>query len=246
MTAPLLVFGAALVGALWFYGNTLATRRAVADPRARGFRLTAAAGVFALFVLVSLAAGASGVLGRFDRFPPPVAGFLALIVAASFAVAFSRLGDALVDHVPLAGLIGFQAFRVVAEAVLYVGHHEGLAPVQMTFEGYNFDVVTGLTAIPVALLVRGGARRGLAYAWNVMGVAMLVVIAFLAMTSMPTPMRLFAEDNTWVTRAPYSLLPGVLVSAAITGHVLAFRKLRRAGSPAPAAHLPAGAKVAEA
>lgn len=54
----------------------------------------------------------------------------------------------------------------------------------------------------------------------------------LAAFWMPTPLRLFMNEpsNIWVTGSPYVLLPGVLVVAAITGHLLVFRLLARSHS----------------
>ena len=47
--------------------------------------------------------------------------------------------------------------------------------------------------------------------------AALLNIGFIAMTSMPTPLRLFMSepDNRWVAYFPYIYLPGILVVTAV-------------------------------
>ena len=177
------------------------------------------------FILVSyvMAIAKTGWLAKFDAFPPPVAMFFVSMVGAACYLGFSRFGTLLVKHTPLAALIAFHAFRILAEVAIFLGVHEGIAPTQLSFEGYQFDIVTGLTAIPVAFLAR--KNLALAFWWNTMALGFLVVIAFIAFASFPTPLQFFDQDNLWVTRAPYTLLPGVLVTSAIAGQLLVYRKI---------------------
>ena len=103
-------------------------------------------------------------------------------------------------------------------------------PVQMSYSGRNFDIVTGLTAIIVALIVtRQGASwsRPLVFAWNTLGVALLANILVVAVLSAPTPIRRFTNEpaNVWITQFPWVWLPAVMVLAAIAGHVLVYRRL---------------------
>lgn len=54
------------------------------------------------------------------------------------------------EAAPPAWLVGFQAFRMVMELILWLLYKGGAIPVQMTPEGLNFDVLAGLTAPAVA------------------------------------------------------------------------------------------------
>ena len=100
-------------------------------------------------------------------------------------------------------------------------------PPQMSFEGLNFDIVSGLSAGVIALM---GAwvtlPRWVYWAFNVMGTALLAVIVTIAIVSIPT-FALFGPDrtNTWVFGFPYLYLPAVMVQWALVGHLLVFRKL---------------------
>jgi hypothetical protein len=100
-------------------------------------------------------------------------------------------------------------------------------PEQMTYTGSNFDILTGLTAIGVAVALRHGiGGRPLVWLWNIGGLALLINVVTIAILSTPT-FAWFgrARLNLWVTYPPYIWLPTVMVTAALTGHLLIFRAL---------------------
>lgn len=188
------------------------------------FNLAAAA-----WVALALGLAASGVLGRWDVRPPPLMFLLAAILILGIVLARSALGDRLARGVSFAGLVGLQAFRLPLEVVMHQAHVEGLMPVQMSYSGLNFDIVTGITALALAVWLRvGRPPRAVVMGWNILGLALLANIVTIAMLSTPTfaafgstPDRL----NTFVTRPPYVLLPTVMVLAAWAGHLVVFRAL---------------------
>ena len=228
MTVGLLYFATGLVGLFWIYGQWIAARKEFTLIAQQRTWMIASTLLFLMIVTFSLTSGQSGLLSDFSRTPPPFAAFFLFIWAAAFYCAFSRFGDALVKHVPIYLMIGFQAFRILAEWVIYRAVHEGLAPVQLSFEGYNYDIITALTAVPVAILAYRKPASPWLWAWNFMGFALLLNVAFIAVTSMPLSFRLFENEpsNVWITATPYILLPGVLVTAAIAGHLITWRKLK--------------------
>lgn len=172
---------------------------------------------------------ASGSLARFDVRPPPLVLLLVTMVALTVGLGLSKLGGRLARGLPLAALIGFQAFRLPLELVMHQAAREGVMPVQMSFAGWNFDIVTGASALVVAWLAgRGRLPRWGALAWNALGSTLLVVIVAIAVVSTPlfaafgsAPDRL----NTWIAWPPYVWLPSILVAAALFGHVLLWRRL---------------------
>ena len=178
------------------------------------------------WMAITAGAAAAGLL-RFAS--PPTMPFVALLtVAIAIAVARSHTGERLALELPLAALVGFQSFRVIVELLMHRAYMEGLMPVQMSYSGRNFDIVTGLTAIPVALIVaRGRPASRLVLAWNVLGLGLLANILIVALLSAPTPLRVFMNEpaNDWISRVPWIWLPTVMVLAAMLGHILIFRRL---------------------
>jgi hypothetical protein len=198
------------------------------EPAATRRRRTAAVGAAVLvWLLATGVVGTSGVLRRTDGTPPPFA-FLVLAVAVlGLGLPLSRLGALLVAGLPLSVLVGFQAFRLPLELLMHRAYTEGSLPVQMTYSGRNFDVLTGMTAIFLgAWLAVGRVPRWVIAAWNLAGFALLANIVGVAILSTP----LFAafgpqHVNDLVTYPPFVWLPAVLVLAAFIGHVLVWRWL---------------------
>ena len=185
-----------------------------------------AAAVLAWLVLTALVA-ASGVLRRFDAVPPPFAGLVLAVIAAGFGVACSPLGTLLVRGLPLWFLVGSQVFRFPLELVMHQAAVEGVMPPQMSYSGRNYDIATGITAGLLGWwLLRGRPPRWIVVVWNAMGLALLVNVVTVAIVSTPL-LRWFGDDrlNTFVTYPPYVWLPTVMVTAALAGHLLVWRKL---------------------
>lgn len=226
------VLAIALVSALplarWWVGGR---RGDAAAARLRGTAVAAAgAGAWAT---VTGAIAASGVLARWDRVPPPMLILLAVSVVATIALAWSPFGARLADGLPLWALVGYQTFRVAVEVMLHRAYEQGVIGAQMTWSGRNFDVVTGASALVLALWLRSRgerrpAPRAVVWAWNALGLALLANIVAVAVLSMPTRFRAYdGPPNAWVATFPYVWLPTVMVTAALFGHLLVVRRLIR-------------------
>lgn len=210
---------------------------ALGEPPAvtRRWMLATAAGLLA-WLAATTSIAATGLLRDFSASPPPLMPLVGLSLGLTVLLVLSRFGGRLATGLGVAALVGYQVFRVPLELVLFMLHRDGAIPVQMTFEGLNFDVVSGLTAIPVAwLAARGRLPAWGLLLWNLLGFGLLLAIGAISFLSTPTAMRLFTNEpaNTFVAGAPYVWLPTFLVPAALFGHVLVFRRLwseRRAGA----------------
>jgi hypothetical protein len=201
----------------------------VSDDSGRYARLFAI-GASTWLVLTGVLASA-GFFARFDSMPPRfLIVFLPMMIGPLW-LARSRVGELLADRVPLVWLIGFHAFRLPLELVMHEAAATGTMPPQMTYTGLNFDIVTGGTAIAVALLAGfDAAPRWLIAAWNLLGSLLLLNIMTIAIASLPM-FRAFGSDaahvNSWVAYFPFVWLPAALVTSALFGHAVLWRKLLR-------------------
>jgi len=192
------------------------------------------ASVISLFTVAAMAISAfaalSGKLTQFDSSPPPMLVMIALVFVMAFAFGFSRFGRDGASNISLAALIGLQAFRLPLELIMHRAGTHGIMPQELSFSGYNFDIITGIWALILFVLLKYGRTipPRILWAWNIWGSLCLVVIAIIAITTTPV-IRLFGDDpthlNTWVLYFPYVWLPVVLVTIAISSHIVIWRKL---------------------
>ena len=205
---------------------------------ARSAKVALVAGVvIAAWLAISAVLASNGVLLHRGWGPPPLARLVLVLSVVTAVLAFSRTGGALVAALPLAAIVGFQAFRIPVEIVLAALHHEGLVPIQMTYEGLNYDILSGISAIVVAVLAaRGTLPRWGLVTWNVLAMGLLLTIIAIANLSTPGPFQIFHDGppSTVLVTAPFVWLPGFLVPAALFGHLLVFRLAFRRRRPSSA------------
>ena len=188
-----------------------------------------------IWLFVVAGASYSGALLPRSGPPLPFVALVVSIIAAGVLIARSKVGDRLARGLPLSVLVVFQGFRFPLELAMHRAHDEGLMPIQMSYSGQNFDIVTGVTAIVLAIaLALTRVPRWIVAAWNWLGLILLTNIVGVAILSTPV-FAYFGRDrlNVWVMWMPYTLLPAVMVLAALAGHLIVFRalSLRAASTP---------------
>jgi hypothetical protein len=153
----------------------------------------------------------------------------AVATLAGVAFVCSRSGTALLRRTSAAWLVGAQSFRVIVELVLWALALQHRAPLLLTFEGRNADILVGLTAPVVAWLcvVRRSWPPRVAVLWNVAGIAILSNVVIHALLSAPTPFQVLRTEppTTIIATLPYIWLPGFLVPLALSLHVASLRTL---------------------
>ncbi len=167
---------------------------------------------------------------KFSAIPPRfmIVLLLPLLTILGLTI-FSRNLAEILRHVPPAHLVYIQSFRVVVELLIWMLFLQDLLPIQMTFEGYNFDVLTGLTAPFIAYfcLVKKQWPRWVAIAWNISGLILVFTIVTIAILSFPTPFRYFMNEpaNRIVAQFPFVWLPAILVTIAYSMHFFSLKQL---------------------
>lgn len=167
----------------------------------------------------------SGFLADFSAFPPRIMLVLVVPLITLILLTFSKTTTELLAYVPSKAIVALQVFRVFVEIILWMAFLQNLLPVQMTFEGRNFDVIAGLTA-PVAAYFLARNKSALIL-WNILSLGLLFNIISIAVLSLPTPLRMFMNEpaNTIVATFPFVWLPGLLVPLAYGLHFLSLRQL---------------------
>lgn len=163
-----------------------------------------------------------------DSVPPRIFLFGVLPSILFIALYFVLFRD-FIERIPLRLLTLLHVVRVPVELVLYWLFLAGQVPEVMTFAGWNFDILSGVLAIVVYFAAfRGGAvRKGFLWAFNLVGLALLVNIVSIAVMSIPSPMQQLAFDqpNRAVIYFPYVWLPAIIVPAVLFAHLASLWKL---------------------
>lgn len=183
----------------------------------------------ALWIIFVSILSLKGVFLDFSSTPPKIFIVLAVpLITTVYFLASKRLNRILLS-IPEQWLIYIQSFRVVVEILLWLLFIENLLPVQMTFEGGNYDVVSGVTAIIIAYFCYTKEKwsRTIALIWNFAGLIALINIVTTAIFSMPTKFRFFMNEpsNTIVAYFPVIFLPAILVPVAYSMHLFSIKQI---------------------
>jgi hypothetical protein len=184
-------------------------------------------GIIIGWAVIVSALSLAGIMGNFEIFPFNIGPLLLIPFIAILLFTFSRSLREVLPHIHPARIIRLQVFRVFVEILLWFLFIDNLLPVQMTFEGRNFDVLSGLTAPLIAFLAfRNQLPKSVLIAWNLICLGLLINIVTVAVLSMPTPFRYFMNEpaNTIVAQFPISWLPTFLVPLA---YMLSFISIRQ-------------------
>ena len=141
----------------------------------------------------------------------------------------TKKGKVFTDNLDLKWLTLLHVVRIPVEIVLLYLFLGGLIPEIMTFEGYNYDIISGLTAPIIYYMFfvkKTMGRKGLLI-WNFICLGLLINILTIAVLSAQTPIQTFAFDqpNIGVTYFPYVWLPTVIVPIVFYSHLASIRQL---------------------
>jgi hypothetical protein len=170
----------------------------------------------------------SGMMQDFSKFPLNIIPVMAIPLIGILLITFSKTAKEILMNADPQVVIRLQSFRFFVELVIWLCFIEHLLPVQMTFEGRNFDVLSGISAPIIAWLYSTQKiNKTLLVIWNLACLGLLINIVTVAILSMPTPMQQFFNEpaNTAVAKFPYVFLPTFLVPLAYTLHFFSLRQM---------------------
>jgi hypothetical protein len=150
--------------------------------------------------------------------------FLGIILVFSIPA-----GRRYVDSLSLKWLTLLHVLRIPVEVVLFGLFVHKAIPQLMTFEGRNFDILSGLTA-PVFYYF-GFIKKNLGWkallVWNFLCLALLINIVVIAILSAPSPFQKLAFDqpNIAVLYFPFVWLPAAVVPLVLLSHLASIRQL---------------------
>jgi len=177
-------------------------------------------------------------IGDFYHYPdavPPrffVFGVLPTIILVAIYLVFFRKD--FIDELSLKALTLLHVVRVAVEITLLWLFQASQVPQIMTFEGRNFDILSGLTAPLIYFLAfrNGKTNRPLLIVWNLIALGLLINIVTIAFLSSKSPIQKLALDqpNVGVTYFPFIWLPTIVVPIVLFSHLTSLWKLFKTGA----------------
>lgn len=165
----------------------------------------------------------NGFYARTDTMPPRAVLLLAPSAAIVLALLARPAGRRWMRTLDLRALTLLHTCRIGVEVALHHGWQHGQLPQAMTYEGTNFDIVSGLSAplVWAYLHFSKTPRRWVLVGWNLLCLALLVNIVATAVLSLPGPLQTLnhAMPNRLVLSSPYVLLPAVVVPVVLFAHL---------------------------
>ena len=184
-------------------------------------------------VVASLWAGlaiAAGAAGWFSRSGPPLIGLFLIIplLVAGLSLLSPAVRSAALS-LPLWLLIGLNAGRMFAFLFLALEAEGRLGGPFAFYAGWG-DILTAAVALILASLIfrRQTVGRPVLHAWNLFGIADLLLAIFLGVTSAEgSPLQLIHDEpgSAAMTALPFSLVPSFLVPFYLIVHAVIWMRL---------------------
>ncbi len=189
--------------------------------------------VLGILLLMQTVLGLAGFYQQNMQFPPGLTFLLAPEILIIIILFITKGGRAFLDSLDLKKLTLLHVVRVPVEITLYFLFVAGLVPILMTFEGYNYDILSGISAPIIYYLsfVIKKVNKTALLIWNFVCLGLLVNIVTIAILAVETPFQKLAFDqpNVGVTLFPFVWLPGIIVPIVLLSHLASIRKLWDAG-----------------
>jgi hypothetical protein len=184
---------------------------------------------FTLFWMVIQAILAlNGFFQDFDVLPPRTFAFGPLPFFI-LTIAYLLLARKFLADLPLTVLTWIHVIRIPVEFVLLWLFQSSLVPVEMTFEGRNFDILSGISAPIIYFLAfrNDRVKRVLLIVWNLVALCLLTNIVTIAVLAFPSQFQMvgLSQPNIGVTYFPFIWLPAVIVPIVFFCHVASLYKL---------------------
>ena len=185
-----------------------------------------------LFIAIMLVQGVLAVTGFYtvkDVVPPrfPFIIIPSLIILIIFI--FSRKGKNIMQSLSLQKLIWIHIIRIPVELLLHWLYLEKQIPRAMTFDGFNYDIFSGITTPLIIALgfTKTGYRKIVLVIWNIICLLLLINIVMMAIVSVESPLQqmAFTQPNKAVLYFPFVWLPTCIVPVVLFAHLATLYKL---------------------
>ncbi|MFK7980877.1 MAG: hypothetical protein AB8G86_12905 [Saprospiraceae bacterium] len=183
-----------------------------------------------LWLLITGLLSIGGYYSNFKFLPPRIFLFglfpsLVMITTLCFSKSFVNI----LRYIPPIWLLKVQCFRIVMELMLFLAFLGDLFPFQMTFVGFNMDIIAGITALFAGRVFfrKGRVFKPEVIIWNIFGILLLINIVFITVISTPSIFRVFMNEpsSALIAAFPFTWIPTFIVPYALAMHFFSIRQV---------------------
>lgn len=186
--------------------------------------------VAVIWLTIQTVIALSGLYTNTQAMPPR---FIFLVLPPLMVIAIlctTRKGCVFIGRWNLRWATWLHIVRIPVELVLLWLFLYKQVPQLMTFEGRNFDIISGLTApLIIWLAWKNGllVKSKMLLLWNFICILLLLNIVINAVLSAPFPFQQLAFDqpNVAILYFPYIWLPGFIVPAVLMAHLVTIKRI---------------------
>jgi len=211
-----LVFGLTVLGALFIFYK--------AANHSKAFLV-----LLSIWIIGQTIVGLLGFYRDESTIPPRFSLLVLPPLLTIFTLFITKDGRRFIDSLSVKTLTIFHTIRIPVELVLFWLFMYKMVPDLMTFEGRNFDVLSGLSA-PIVYyfgFVKKTLNLKVILLWNFICLGLLLNVVSIAVLSLPTKLQQFAfeQPNIALLEFPFVLLPSVLVPLVLFAHLVSIGRI---------------------
>ncbi|PCJ97183.1 MAG: hypothetical protein COA50_05970 [Flavobacteriaceae bacterium] len=228
-TSYILLF--VLLWTLIIFVYNASLKKAIVPPKTQWKKLLIPTLVLALWLILQYTISESGFYHNLSL-PPRIPLFMIFpLLLFMLIFLYSKRKSPIIHAIPIYIPIGYQSFRALIEVLFYYTFLQGILPLQVTFEGANYDVLLGISAIFMGIYAfKKNASKKLLLVWNFIGIGVVAFAAFIFITSFYFP-SIWGQENAEISEEfnqfPFLLLPTFFMPSAIFMHILSIIQLRK-------------------
>jgi hypothetical protein len=185
--------------------------------------------IFGIWMALQAAVGFSGFYENTTTLPPRFVLLILPTIAGILLLFVLPAGRRFLNAADIGKLTLVHVVRIPVEGVLFGLFVDGMIPEIMTFDGMNWDIISGISALFMYYFgyINPKLSETVLLIWNVVCLGLLVNIVVIAILSVPTAFQQFGFDqpNIAIGQFPYVWLPSVVVPIVLLSHLVSIRSL---------------------
>jgi len=185
--------------------------------------------VLATWICIQLLLCLTGFYTYTNTTPPR---FILLILPPIFLILilfYTVNGKLFIDTLNIELLTLIHCIRIIVEIVLVWLYIYKTIPVEMTLEGRNFDILSGITAPFIFYFgfIKNKISKPFIIGWNIICFGLLLNVVLNSILSSPLLFQKFGfnQPNIAILYFPFALLPSLIVPIIFFSHLVVIKRL---------------------